>query len=775
MIARLPENEDARLLALHATGLLDTPPEPAFDDLARLAAAICATPIALISLVDGHRQWFKSRVGIDAVETPRDVAFCAHAILETGTLVVPDALEDPRFVDNALVTSAPRVRFYAGAPLVVGGHVLGTICVLDSVARQLTPTQLASLDALARQVAAQIDLRRQAAHLAQTNARLEDLLANSNDLVQSVATDGRLLFVNHAWRETLGYTAAEAEGLALRDVIAEESLDHFARLFMRLVSGAPMGRIEAVFLHKDGQRVILEGSAICHFEGGIPVSTRFIFRDVTELRHDRERVQRYADLVEKMEIGVWVWRKDDEADPLSYRLVGANRSIARLLDLDLDFKLGLLAAEVAPFVIEFDAPRLWDEVRRTGTTRVRERFPYGDRLLTVNIFPLPDRCIGVAVEDATHRIEVDRMKSEFISTVSHELRTPLTSIRGALGLLESGLLTPEEGADTVRIAGRNTDRLVRLINDILDLEKIESGKLELRCSLVSLKDVCEEAIAGVRSAAEDAGVTVTLAVPPSVGSLVADGDRLVQVLTNLLANAIKFSPRGGHVAAWAEKIPAGGVRISVRDEGPGIPPGERHKLFGKFQQLDGSDTRKKGGSGLGLAISKAIIEQHDGTIDVECSPESGCTFWFDLPVPRAPTLVPSRGGPCVLLVEDDVSFREITARQLATIGADCLEAGTCAEAIAIARSVTVDLTVLDASLPDGDGLDVVAALRQVGMRSAPLLVYTAHDLDSDERDALALGATLHLTKSRSTEAELLEAVRTLLGSGSPAAAWPLPR
>jgi CheY-like chemotaxis protein len=206
----------------------------------------------------------------------------------------------------------------------------------------------------------------------------------------------------------------------------------------------------------------------------------------------------------------------------------------------------------------------------------------------------------------------------------------------------------------------------------------------------------------------------------------------------------------------------------VRDHGPGIPASQRHKLFGKFQQLDGSDTRKKGGSGLGLAISKAIIEQHDGAIGVESEPGKGCTFWFDLAMLRVPTVIPSRGGPRVLLVEDDACFREITARQLAPIGAECLEAGTCAEALAIARSTRLDLIVLDAGLPDGEGSDVLVELRRSGMRGTPLLVYTARDLDAEERGRLTLGATIHLTKSRSTEAELVQAARTLLSIGRPA-------
>jgi PAS domain S-box-containing protein len=239
------------------------------------------------------------------------------------------------------------------------------------------------------------------------------------------------------------------------------------------------------------------------------------------------------------------------------------------------------------------------------------------------------------IRDVTEWRRLDRMKSEFVSTVSHELRTPLTSIRGALGLLEGGVggaMAPK-AHDLLRMARENSERLIRLINELLDLDKIEAGKLELKYVTLTPSAIVRTTLDGIAAMADEHKIRLVERVEAH-RSFSADRDRLVQVLTNLLSNAIKFSPSGSAVEVEATATPTT-VRFAVHNEGPGIPVADRGRLFARFQQLDSGDNRRRGGTGLGLAISKAIVEQHGGRIGVHSEANVRTTFWFEIPMSRA--------------------------------------------------------------------------------------------------------------------------------------------
>ncbi|WP_103668704.1 ATP-binding protein [Pseudanabaena sp. BC1403] len=233
-------------------------------------------------------------------------------------------------------------------------------------------------------------------------------------------------------------------------------------------------------------------------------------------------------------------------------------------------------------------------------------------------------------EDITEKLKVDRIKSEFISIVSHELRTPLASIRGALGLISSGVLAnrPETAQNMLNIASSDTERLVRLVNDILDLERLESSKVTLDRNWYDVLELCQQAIETMQAIAAESQIEILCNVQPQ--QVFADRDRLVQTLVNLLSNAVKFSPPQSQVQLEAEQI-ANEIVFRVCDRGRGIPADHLESIFERFHQVDASDSRQMGGTGLGLAICRSIVQQHGGKIWVESVLSEGSTFSFTIP------------------------------------------------------------------------------------------------------------------------------------------------
>lgn len=309
MTAPLPDNETQRLDWLRQSGVLDTPPEDAFDDITRLAAQVCGVPIAAITLIDEERQWFKSIVGLPVSEMPRDVSFCAHTILQPDVMVVPDTTQDDRFKDNPFVTGHPDIRFYAGAPLVMpGGFALGSLCVLDTDPGQLTGQQQAMLEALARQVAGRFEMQRQLAIQRELAAQQTQLIAEQEQAQEALrqseeelravadqAMDGvflfdprtkRLLKTNAALRDLLGYSEKEAIALTLYNIVGhvKSSVDHSVATMVR------DGKIhlgEQQYLRKDGSLAVVEVSARVVCYGG---SEAFcvVVHDLTESRQEEE-------------------------------------------------------------------------------------------------------------------------------------------------------------------------------------------------------------------------------------------------------------------------------------------------------------------------------------------------------------------------------------------------------------------------------------------------------------------------------------------------------
>lgn len=476
--------------------------------------------------------------------------------------------------------------------------------------------------------------KRAEAQLRESEERYRDLFENANDLIQSVGLDGRLLYANRAWLETLGYSRDDISRLTMFDIIDSSQHAHCVAALKSVMTGQPVARIETVFVTRDGRRIIVEGSINSRFDNGKPVSTRGIFRDITE-RKQAEAELRASEtnvraIIEYMLSGLIL--TDDRG---VIQLV--NPAAEKIFGYTADEMVGQHLIMLMPEMADDDRARFLRQARQKARGRVTE---WEGRRKNGEIFPFelsfyefntPEgRRFAGNVRDLSERREVDKLKKEFISTVSHELRTPLTSIRGSLRLLAGGAFgeLSREAVEMVLVADRNTVRLLELINDILDLEKLDSGRIEMHFAAQPLSAVFERALESVMTFA--AQQQISLRLQPTTATVLGDGDRLVQVLVNLLSNAIKFSPAGSAVIISAT-AQHGEVEVRVQDHGRGIPAAFLGKVFEPFRQVEASDDRQKGGTGLGLTICRNIIEQHHGTIGVDSEEGRGSTFWFRLP------------------------------------------------------------------------------------------------------------------------------------------------
>jgi PAS domain S-box-containing protein len=342
----------------------------------------------------------------------------------------------------------------------------------------------------------------------------------------------------------------------------------------------------------------------------------------------------------------------------------------------------------------------------------------GDGLLVLSV-----------IVDATERMRVDRLKDEFVSTVSHELRTPLTSISGSLGVLVgqwAGKL-PESAGRLLAIAYKNSQRLGRLLDDILDIEKLESGHVVFNLSQVSVRTLVEHAIEDNRGFAESYGVRIRLDTASVDADVHADPDRLTQVITNLLSNAIKFSLPNGEVLAAVEKK-LGVVRIWIRDHGAGVPASFKSRIFEKFAQADGTSSRQKGGTGLGLSIVKQIVERLGGEVGFVDAPGGGTVFHVDLPAwdvadGQELDLEAAAGSVPILLCEDDRETAIVMRAGLRHAGFAVDIAYTGAAALLRAHVHGYAAVLVDLQLPDGDGIGLILRLRkQAKYHDTPIIV-----------------------------------------------------
>lgn len=783
LIPATPKDETERVAELCLLDVLDTPAEERFDRITRTAQSLFAVPIALISLVDQERQWFKSRQGLGAEQTPRSVSFCGHAILGEGVFVIEDADADPRFMDNPLVTDAPFVKFYAGVPLRgPQGHKLGTLCLIDHVARKIKAADLEGLRDLAAWAEAELAAG-YLARIAKTNqSQLTTILDHTVDSIFTVDATNLISTANQAAQHMFDYDEKALVGCDINALMsAPQCKQQGVIQYQRQHAGKEPGKVdrEMTGTRSNGtlfsievivsDEIIMVDFRPCHIvivreisalklakkklrESSLLLKTvmdstksyihvrdvqgRYLYvnkeyEDVFQCRNEDIIGKNYADVLPPelarvvqdserkiIDTGITlhteniVPRHDGDHTFMVIRspLVDETGNIVGTCGVGLDItqnkrlekeKEEALASlriseERWAFALESSGEAVWDCDVPSGKVQLSERWKemlgYADHEISDDVTEWsnrlhPDdikrvfattqetmegktphfseeyrlRCKngnylwildrGMVVQrdakghplrmvgthtDITQRKQLELVKTEFISTVSHELRTPLTSIRGSLGLIEAGVLgaLPPKALDLVKVAHKNSQRLITLVNDLLDMDKLLSGKMAMRADPLDMTELITQAIAANAAYAATYQVSFIMSAPAAKAIAIGDADRLMQVLANLMSNAAKFSRTGGVVDVRLSPFSDAGtfLKVEVEDHGEGIPLEFQPRLFQAFSQADSANTRRQGSTGLGLNISKKLIEQMGGQIGYTTEPGRGTTFWFTVPV-----------------------------------------------------------------------------------------------------------------------------------------------
>jgi len=628
------------------------------------------------------------------------------------------------------------------------------------------------------------------------------IIANAPDPVFVSDLQGKILVANEAIAELLGFRKDEVLEQSLSRFV---SLDEARELMGALREVVERGVTRNVRLHPrsaSGEVIptTLNASAL-RGSGGEVIGVVGILRDMREL----DKARAYAEsLIKNAPDPVFV-------SDLQGKILQANDAVYTLLGFRKD---EVLEQSLSRFISVDETREFMAALREvvargvTRNARLNPRSASGEIIpTTLNASALRDPdgtvigAIGILrdmrayemvvrdLEESRRKLDdANRAKDEFLATLSHELRTPLTAVLGWVRLLRSGTLDPASARRGPEIIERNTRVLAQLIEELLDVSRIITGKLRLDVRSVNLVSVVVAAMEAVQAAADAKGILLATNLDPYLGPVSADPDRLQQVVWNLLTNAIKFTPTGGRVDIRLERADSL-ARITVSDTGKGIRPDLLPFVFDRFRQEETSIGRRHGGLGLGLAIVRHIVELHGGVARAESPGENrGATFTVDLPLTAARVGAvepePARRpldreivrpavlkGLRVLVVDDEADARELMRIVLRSSGAEVMSAASAEEAFEQVEQWHPDILVSDIGLPDVDGYALIQKLRTLEAErgwSIPALAVTAYARAEDRTRALSSGFQMHVAKPLEP-ADLVAAITRLLGKDRGAA------
>jgi PAS domain S-box-containing protein len=674
--------------------------------------------------------------------------------------------------------------------------------------------------------------------------RLAAIVASSDDAIIGVALDGTITAWNHAAERMYGYRPDEAIGRSIRLVVPKERQLEESEIFERIMQGDRVEHFETTRCRKDGTRfpVSLSMSPIRDSTDAI-VGISKIARDITEPKRAAERAAFLADvatlLAASLEYATTLKSVANMAVPAiadwcAVDILTDDRTLERLAVAHVDPAKIEMARALRSRYEDASSPYSVAHVVRTGTPAMvkdisdemivaaahgdQERIAYvrslGLRSYIVVPLTARGRTLGaltlataesgrrygdddfrfaqelafraaLAVDNARAYDEAqaaNRLKDEFLATLSHELRTPLNAILGYSRLLQSGMMSADKRTQAIQTVERNATSLTQIVEDILDVSRIISGKIRLNIQPLDLPQVVSDAVQTMLPAADAKQIRVQTMVDPGAGPVSGDPDRVQQIVWNLVSNAVKFTPRHGVVQVRVERVNSR-VDIVVSDTGIGIAPDFLPHVFDRFRQADSGTTREHAGIGLGLAIVRHLVELHGGTIHASSDgPETGSTFRVSLPVmvihqeapvePRARRLdrrgrpdreLPDLEGLTILAVDDDEDARALVSETLGSRGARVVAVASAEAALETLERLRPDVMIADIGMPNSDGIELITRVRQSpdeAVRTMPAAALTAYARAEDRMKTLQSGFQMHLAKPVDP-AELIVAVAAL--------------
>ncbi|MFC1853072.1 PAS domain S-box protein [candidate division CSSED10-310 bacterium] len=555
---------------------------------------------------------------------------------------------------------------------------------------------------------------------------LATVVRDSNDAITVQNFEGKITFWNTGAERIYGWTRAEAVGMIVHDIIPKAKQQEALEFAVRVMSGNNVETFETERITKDGRILTISLTATTlKDKNGEPIAMATTERDVTERKKIEERLrtseERYALAARGSNDGIWDWDIQTNAAYFSPRwkeMLGyADHEIQNKFEQweklihpdDLERLRRAIKSHLSGEILLFEVKH------RLKHKNGSYRWMLSRALCIRNNDGVPIRMAG-SQTDITERKRIEEIKNEFISLISSELRHPLTSISEYLGYLRDEVIgkLSRQAKDFFTMAQNNCLRLLRVINDILDIEKIETGTLDLKREEVEVMSLIEETLADIRDGSENSSISYVILKALPGHKIIGDRIRLRQVLENLIINATKSSPPDSSIELSVTALDYD-IRIAVRDYGPGIPPELHDHVFSKFSQADASQPKDENGTGLGLNIAKAIVEHHDGHIGFETELGIGTTFYVDLPFRKRDQFairVSGRDRRRLLICTDDHLVANFLARILD-------ESGSSTDIISSGKQVKKRLTeyeykaiVIDLMLPHQIGIELIRDIRE---------------------------------------------------------------